>query len=166
MKTNKSLILITFFLIALLSCKKEETNPTLDDFCNVKPKDWDCSIIQKDFDKNEIPKNAPEPVIIIKYQNLKSELSGLSNTKLNPSLILDFYPIKKKQTLIDLIKSQLIYSWCIPIYYGETKDYFIVTSPCFINGGIFTEQADSSLIDLQAAIEKIITKKEYGLIQN
>lgn len=166
MGANKTIILSIILLITLSSCEKEDKNPTLDDFCSVKPKNWDCSIVLKDFDKNEIPQNAPQPIGIIKYQNHNAEITGLSNTMVNPSLILDFYPINQKEALIDLIKSQQVYSWCIPIYYGETKDYFIVTSPCFINEGINTEQAESSLIELQKAINQIIEKKNYDLIQN
>jgi hypothetical protein len=117
------------------------------------------------FDKNEIPQNAKEPIAIIKYKNINRDIIQFSDTKINPSLILDLYSIKQKQELIELIKSQQIYSWCIPIYYGETKDYFIVTSPCFINSGLFTEQSDSCLFDLQNAIKNIITKNNYDFIQ-
>jgi hypothetical protein len=166
MKTYRSLLPIIFVFISLLSCEKEEKNPTLDDFCRVKPNGWDCEIIQKDFDKNDIPRNAKEPFAIIKYKNTNRELIQLSDITIFPSLILDLYPIEQKQELIDLIKSQQLYSWCVPIYYGETKDFFILTSPCFINGGTFTEQADSSIIDLQNAINKIITKGNYDLIRN
>jgi len=159
MKTYKSLLLL--ILMLFLACKKEEKNPTLDDFCNVKPTGWDCEIIQANFDKNDIPKNANEPMAIIKYKNRNAELVLFSDTKVNPSLVLDLYSIKQKQEIIDFIKSQPFYSWCIPMYYGETRDYFIVTSPCFINGGIYAEQADSSIIGLQNAIKSIITIKNY-----
>lgn len=161
MKTYKFLFLIIFISFSLLSCEKEEKNPTLNDFCNIKPFGWDCEIIQNDFDKNDIPQNAKEPIAVVKYKNTNRELIHLSGTKLYPSLILDLYPIEQKLELIDLIKSQQLYSWCIPIYYGETKDYFILTSPCFINAGTFTEQADSSINDLQNALNKIITKNNY-----
>lgn len=157
----KFLFLIIFISFSFLSCEKEEINPTLNDFCNIKPFGWDCEIIQNDFETNDIPKNAKEPVAVIKYKNTNREMIHLSGTKLHPSLILDLYPIEQKQELIDLIKSQQFYSWCIPIYYGETKDYFILTSPCFINEGTFTEQANSSINDLQNALNKIITKHNY-----
>lgn len=164
MRTIKSLLFL-FILTSLVSCEKEEKNPTFDDFCSIKPNGWDCEIILKDFDKNDIPKNSKDPVAIIKYKNPNREIQ-LYGAKANPTLILDLYPIDQKQELIELIKSQQIYSWCVPIYYGETKDYFILTSPCFINGGNFTEQADSTIIDLQNAIKNIITKRNYDLIQN
>jgi len=166
MKTYKFLFLIIYISFLLLSCEKEEKNPTLNDFCNIKPTGWDCEIIQNDFDKNDIPQNAKEPIAVVKYKNTNRELIHLSGAMFYPSLILDLYPIAQKRELIDLIKSQQIYSWCIPIYYGETKDYFILTSPCFINAGTFTEQADSSINDLHNAINKIITKNNYNLIQD
>lgn len=158
----KFLFLIIFISFSFLSCEKEEINPTLNDFCNIKPVGWDCEIVKNDFDINDIPKNAKEPVAVIKYKNTNREVIHLSGTKFYPSLILDLYPIEQKQELMDLIKSQQFYSWCIPIYYGETKDYFILTSPCFINAGTFTEQADSSIKDLQKALDKIITKHNYN----
>jgi hypothetical protein len=155
-----------FIGVSLLSCEKEEKNPTLDDFCNIKPYGWECNIIQTDFSRNDIPQNAKEPMAIIKYKNPNREFVRFSDTKVYPSLILNLYSIDQKQELIELIKSQQIYSWCIPIYYGETKDYFILTSPCFINGGNFTEQADSSIVDLQNALNTVITKKNYDFIGN
>jgi len=91
MKTYKSLLLL--ILMLFLACKKEEKNPTLDDFCNVKPTGWDCEIIQANFDKNDIPKNANEPMAIIKYKNRNAELVLFSDTKVNPSLVLDLYSI-------------------------------------------------------------------------
>ncbi|HMV09012.1 MAG TPA: hypothetical protein PK325_06795 [Cyclobacteriaceae bacterium] len=166
MKTSKFLFLITCISCSLLSCEEEEKNPTLNDFCRIKPTGWDCEIIQNDFNKNDIPQNAKEPVAVLKYKNTSREFTHLSGERLNPSLILDLYPIAQKKELINFIKSQQLYSWCIPIYYGETKDYFILTSPCFINAGTFSEQADSSIGDLREAIDKVITKSNYGLIQN
>ncbi len=161
MKNFKFLFLFIFISFSFLSCEKGEINPTLNDFCNIKPLGWDCEIIQNNFDINDIPQNAKEPVAVIKYRNANRELIHLSGTKFYPSLTLDLYPIEQKQELMDLIKSQQHYSWCIPIYYGETEDYFILTSPCFINAGIFTEQANSSINDLQNALNKIIRKHNY-----
>lgn len=155
-----------FVFIFLLSCGKNKNNPRLEDFCSVRTSDWDCEIIQDNFDFNDIPKNTVSPFAIIKYKNSNREFTKFSNTKINPSLILDFYRIEQKDELINFIKSQQEYSWCIPIYYGETKDYFIITSPCFINNGSFTDKADSYISDLQNALKKIITINDYNLIGN
>jgi hypothetical protein len=80
---------------------------------------------------------------------------------INPSLVLDLYPVSKKEELIQFLKSQQIFSWCIPEYFGETEEYFIITSPCFINSGTFTSEADSSIIDLYKALSEIIKVKKY-----
>ena len=159
MKTRHLLMII--FLIPFISCKKEGENPTLEDFCHVKPDSWECVIIQDNFDLNDIPKNANNPLAIIKYKNLSREFAWFSGVKVNPSLTLDFYSIKQKQELIDFIKSQRFYSWCIPMYYGETDDFFILTSPCFINNGSFTDDAESCIRDLHESLGKILTKNNY-----
>lgn len=162
-----SLLFITFLIIISISCeedKNEDISPVLDEFCSVVPNEWDCEIITDNFSINDIPQNADIPIAIIKYINANREFTRYVDTKVNPSLILDFYSIKQKNELIDFVKSQQLYSWCIPIYYGETKDYFIVTSPCFINQGSFTEEAESCINDLHEALKSIITINDYNFI--
>ena len=134
----------------------------LMDFCSVKPDGWDCEIIESNFKPNDIPQNTGTPIAIVKYYNSGREFDGIGQRNVSPSLTLNFYPIGQKEDLVNLIKSQQLFSWCIPIYFGETRDYFIVTSPCFKNSGIFTENANSSIADLYAALNKIITKREYN----
>jgi len=166
MKIKNLIGLLIIIIIHLLSCEKNETDPTLEDFCTVKPNGWDCEIIQSNFDVNDFPRNTEKPLAIIKYKNLNREFTRYNDTKANPSLILDLYSIKQKDDLNDFIISQQMYSWCIPIYYGETKDYFIMTSPCFINSGSFTEEADSCISDLHKSLESILTKINQDLIEN
>ena len=163
MKTMICTIIVIITSIILFSCDNDDKNPSLEEFCSVAPDGWECVLIRNNFSQGDIPQNAENPVAIIKYKNNTREFIKFENIGVNPSLILDFYPINHKDELIDFIKSQQMYSWCIPIYYGETKDYFIITSPCFINSGIFTEEADSSIKDLHSALEKIIIKKDYSL---
>lgn len=159
-------IFITISITALLvSCKKAESDPDINDFCAVAPIGWECEIIQENFNDNDIPKNADQPIAIIKYINSDKKFAYFgTGVEVHPSLKLNFYPISKKDELIAFIKSQQIFSWCIPIYYGETKEYFIITSPCFINGGSFTSEANSSINDLHTALKSIISVKNYNLI--
>ena len=166
MKPTKSLALIIFVLSLLYACDNDLKNTSLDDFDNIKPAGWSCEIIEQNFDKNDIPKNAKDPIAIVKYTNTNIDINYLYDIKIKPSLILDLYPIAQKKELIEFIRSQQMYSWCIPIYYGETKNYFIISSPCFINNGTFTDQSKAAIDDLQNALNKIISKKEYDLIQN
>lgn len=159
-KIALSILIISVFLN---SCEKT-ISPTLDEFCSVIPTGWECEIIQDTFNANLIPANASTPIAIVKYINLNREFSGIGDTEINPSLILDLYSIKQKEELIQFIKSQQMYSWCIPIYYGETERYFIITSPCFINCGNFTDEANTCIEDLQSALKSIIIVNEYNLI--
>ena len=164
MKTKNLIGPLIIIIIHLLSCEEHENDLALEVFCTVKPNGWECEIIQSDFDVNDFPRNAEKPITIIKYKNLTREFTSYNDTKVNPSLILDLYAIKQKDDLTDFIISQQMYSWCIPIYYGETKDYFIMTSPCFINSGSFTEEADSCISDLHKSLESILTKINQDLI--
>ena len=154
---------IIFISIILYSCEKT-INPTLDEFCSVIPTGWECEVIQDTFNTNLIPRNARTPIAILKYINLNREFTGIGDAKVNASLILDLYSIQQKEELIQFIKSQQIYSWCIPRYYGETERYFIITSPCFINSGYFTDEANTCIEDLHSALKSIITVNEYNLI--
>jgi len=147
-------------IILLASCEnnnKDAGDLTFDQFCSVAPGGWECTITTSDFDIQNIPQNADTPIAIIEYLNPNGEFTKYTEMKVNPSLILDIYEIERKQELIDFIISQQLYSWCIPIYYGETEDYFIITSPCFINGGTFTDEANACLYDLHEALKNIIT---------
>jgi len=162
---NLSVIFIILLLQAV-SCEEDQKNPAPEDFCSVKPDGWDCEIIQSDFNIADYPKNSEIPVAIIKYTNLNREFSRYDDSKTNPSLVLDLYPIEEKDDLEDFINSQRLYSWCIPLYFGETKEYFIMTSPCFINGGSFTEEADSCIADLYKALEGILVSMDQEFIQN
>ncbi len=164
MKSVYVAIILIMGLITIQSCDKADINPNLKDFCKVKPSDWECEIVESDFNMAEIPRNADTPVAIVKYTNPKETFEGIGQIQLPSSLILDLYPIHKKQELIDFIVSQQIYSWCIPTYYGETEDYFIITSPCFVNAGTYTEDANSCMKELYTALDKIIIKKDYGFI--
>jgi hypothetical protein len=158
----KTLSVISCLLyLSILSCEKTENGSELSDFCSVIPDNWQCQIITKDFDSTDIPKNTPAPSAIVKYVNFEKQILHYGDIMINPSLVLDLYPVSKKEELIQFLKSQQIYSWCIPEYFGETDEYFIITSPCFINSGTFTPAADSSIVDLYKALSEIIKVKKY-----
>jgi len=166
MKTiNYSYLVFLISIILLASCDKDYNNKTrnqtFDEFCSVTPDGWECTITTSDFDVHNIPRNAETPIAIIKYLNPNIEFTKDTDIKVNPTLIIDFYEIERKQELIDFVISQQLYSWCIPIYYGETKDYFIITSPCFINGGSFIDEANACINDLHEALKSIITINDY-----
>jgi len=160
MRTKNLMLACFVLLLTLFACNDDIPNTKLEDFDSIKPDGWECEIIESNFNPTDIPQNTDTPIAIIKYTNTKNEFEYFAETVIHPSLILDIYPIGKKTELLDLIKSQQLFSWCIPIYFGETRDYFIITSPCFTNSGLFTEEANKSIADLYAALDKIIIKKE------
>ncbi len=161
---NYSYLVFMLSIIILVSCDDNKTDtrdPTFDEFCSVAPEGWQCTITTSDFDIQKIPHNAETPIAIIEYLNPNAEFTKYTDIKVNPSLIIDFYEIERKQELRDFIASQQLYSWCIPMYYGETEDYFIITSPCFINGGSFTDEANTCINDLHEALKTIIFNHPY-----
>lgn len=165
MKAFNHILIILSLAALLISCDKAELDPGINDFCTVAPIGWEGEIIQENFNENDIPQNADQPIAIIKYINIDKKFAYfVGGTEVHPSLKLNLYPIEKKSELIAFIKSQQIFSWCIPTYYGETKQYFIITSPCFINGGSFTSDANSCINDLHVALKSIISIKNYDLI--
>lgn len=162
----KATHILYLLIIALFSaCSEDSINTILEDFCNIKPEGWECEIIENNFNENDIPKNTKDPIAIIKYRNMSREFSSFGQ-EVYPSLTLDIYPIKDKKELIEFIGSQMIFSWCIPTYYGESRDLFVITSPCFINSGSFTEEADSCINDLHKSLENILDKKDYNFSGN
>ena len=166
MKTNiYSNLLFLIAIILIASCTKKNDDQAkiidLEDFCAITPDGWECEVVTSNFSLSNIPAKTETPIAIVKYINLNVTFTRYDNAKINPSLKLDFYPIEKKDALIEFIKSQQLYSWCIPMYYGETEDYFILTSPCFINGGAFTDEANESISDLHEALKSIIMVNDY-----
>ena len=79
-------------------------------------------------------------------------------------MILNFYNIGDKEDLQSAIEAQRIFSWCIPVYYGETESYFIVTSPCFINSGCFSEEANECIEDLHVALTEYFSEHNEELL--
>lgn len=164
MQLNSFTQLLICLLFFAIGCEKGVKDPTLSDFCHIKPKGWDCEFIENNFSSNDFPDNAEAPVAIIKYRHPDREFIMFKDSMVHSSLILNIYSINQKQELIELIKSQPSNIWCRPIYYGETKKYFIITSPCLINNGSDTDEAYFCISDLQKALESIITVNDYNFL--
>lgn len=155
----KSILLFLVLICTSAFYCSDEYHPTLEDFCSIAPLEWECEIIKDNFNTNDIPQNMDLPIAIIKYKIQDRGFIGYSNKKITPSLTLDFYPIAKKNELISFIKSQRMYSWCIPIYYGETKDFVIITSPCFNNFKHLSDEVNASINNLQNGLKKLMIQK-------
>ena len=125
----------------------------------VIPANGYSKIITQNSEEMVLPQGLMKPVAIVNFANPNKEIEyspGVkTDKKINPSLLLYFYNVTEKQKILEIIDHEKIYSWCIPIYFDETKKYIIVTSPCYINSGIFTEEA----INYYSPLEKSL--KEY-----
>lgn len=155
MKTKFS-VLIFLMILGSFSCEKDsekvESN-SLDLFCTTKPDGWSCQVYQDSFDTLPIPQGnngrLENPLAVIEYSNVSLDCY---NSK---PLYLQVYDISKKETLDKIIASSRFYSWCIPMYFGENEKYYIITSPCYLYNGCFT---DDNLNPLFQAIKGLFTK--------
>lgn len=72
---------------------------------------------------------------------------------MNPSLRLYFYDIQEKDAILETIEQEKIYSWDVPDYFDETAGLIIVTSPLYINGGCFSDEAIALYWPLEKALK-------------
>lgn len=68
---------------------------------------------------------------------------------------LHIHSISEKEDINKIIEQQQIFSWDIPVYFAETKDYMIVTSPAWNIGG----QTDKAI-----ALDKALKDYFAGLM--
>ncbi len=165
------LIIITAFsvmgIILISGCINEEKIKVElgEEILNIGesiPEGWNYTIITQNIEEIERPHGLWEPVAIVNFANLNKEIEydpGVKNDKkYTPSLQLYFYNVTEKQEIMEIIDQEKIYSWCVPIYFDETKKYIIATSPCYINSGIFTEEAKNYYSPLEKSLNEYFDK--------
>jgi hypothetical protein len=111
------------------------------------PSGWDCMAVWQDGDKGH-PHGLDEPLFRMDvgstYEVFGAGLGrGLGSGW--PLVQLFFYDIAEKPHVLNVIEAERLHSWDIPIYFGETDQYVIVTSPAYVNHGIFTDEAKKRL---------------------
>ncbi|MEQ8225240.1 MAG: hypothetical protein ABRQ37_23170, partial [Candidatus Eremiobacterota bacterium] len=121
------------------------------------PAAWTCTVITDDLEKAERPHGLHAPIAITEFTNKTVEING-HNKKINPSLNLYFYDISEKEKIKGIIKKEALYSWNIPVYFDETKNFIIITSPSYINNGIFTEEAKKYYSPLEKSLKEYFRK--------
>ncbi len=89
------------------------------------------------------------------FQNTK----GTGKRELSPLLQIYLYDIADKPHIQEVIKKERLYSWNIPLYFGETEEYFIVTSPSYVNHGVFTEEAKETIHPMWNVLRQHIENK-------
>lgn len=105
------------------------------------PKGWQSELIIE----NEIVgnlKGLEEAIAKINFINIQEKMASSKDRWFNPTLVLYFYNIKEKDRILEVIKVESIYSSNIPIFFDETKNYIILTSPLYVNAGHVKEGAE------------------------
>ncbi len=121
------------------------------------PDGWTCTVLTEELEKVERPHGLWAPLAIAEFVNMTVEFNG-HNRKFNPSLKLYFYDISEKEKIKSIIKKEALYSWNIPVYYDETGKYIIVTSPGYINNGIYSEEAKKYYGPLEKSLKEYFGK--------
>ena len=120
----------------------------------VIPHNGYSTIKTQDSEEMPIPQGLGKPVAIVNFTNPTAQFEVAVGEYRHPSLWLYFYNITEKQEIMGIIVNESIYSWCIPIYFNETDKYIIITSPCYINNGVFTEEAHSYYSQLENSLKE------------
>jgi len=134
-----------------------------DEICKIDKallEGWECSILNHDLEKAERPHGMWKPVAIIYFINPSVKFKNTKdheNKEINPSFSLYFYDITEKNDVMKVIKKETFYSWAIPIYFDETDKYIIITSPAYINNGIFSDEAKICYTPLEKSLKEYFT---------
>jgi hypothetical protein len=177
------LVLIVLFSGCFQEVTKKESKEELgDEILNIGeavPEGWNYTITQnfigevipasgygkiitQNSEEMSIPHGLGKPAAVVNFTNLNREIEyypGVeTDKKYNPSLRLYFYNITEKKVIMETIDREIIYSWCVPIYFDETKNYIIVTSGCYINCGISTEVAKNYYFPLEKSLKAYFDK--------
>ncbi len=106
------------------------------------------------------PHGLDEPLFRADFVNPHQQFKAYSADRLaNPRVRLCFYDIKDQERIKAIIKTEEIYSWDIPVYFAETTDYLVITSPTYINGGNYTAEATALYEPLGAALKAYFNSK-------
>jgi len=141
------LILLVLTALPLMACqhKGESAQKHVDsDFISgindVLPNGWEMEVIGQ---KGAIghPHGLEEALFRIDFVDHTHQFSDSGGRATFPSARLYFYDIHETDSVLETIKREAIYSWDVPDYFDETAKYIVVTSPLYINGGIYTEEA-------------------------
>ncbi len=164
MKTTVSLLVGSFWVIMIMMAgctqqsspksSNQELGTEIVNVGDVLPPGWNFTIITQNLEEIPRPHGLWNPVAVVNFTNPSLSFKGAGGEHQHLSLWLYFYNISEKHEIMGIIANESIYSWCIPIYFNETHQYIIVTSPCCINGGVFTEETQQYYIVLEKSLKK------------
>lgn len=151
-KTDGTVIEIPVSDIDSILFKAKTGDNSINSFCELIPAGWSCEILYT-YDSVLLPvdnrkKPVEEPLAIVKYSN--DSLACVNNS----SLFLFVYDIARKDALAEIISTSAHMSWCIPMFFGENENYYVITSPCYLSNTCWTHE---NLRPLLLAIKDLFT---------
>ena len=164
MKTMKFLFCINFILVmvaSFVSCEEEKTLEinNVNDFCKIKPEGWKCSVYEYNLEWND---SLPPDYFPIATVTMTKTLDA-SNPDYGlvyPLFVFNVYEIERKDLLNELCDSLSMYSRHIPIYYGETGKFYLLTTPYQINFGDFSEKSKKYSVEVHRNFKNVL--KDYN----
>jgi len=174
MKTLLAITLVMLPAIALFSLAEDKVSPTraervAADIQNCIPSGWTCTLISEKG-KMGHPHGLEEPLFRLDFVNtnltFREEMASGSE-RVHPNLRLHFHDAADRDRILKTIEAEQSYSWAIPILFGETKEYVIVTSPLWQNrfiaaktgnkawvAGSHTDEANKAVAPLLKALKQ------------
>jgi hypothetical protein len=165
MKTALGTSFITLMLMSSMFATPDEIfSPELLLIARIRPDmpdGWQYWAVREAGKKGH-PLGLEEPVLRLDFATPGQSLTyapGFGTEKVSPLIQLYLYRIADKGHVQEMIKRGRSSSSNPPTYFGETEDFIIVTSPPYVNHGIFTEEARRALSPMWKVLRKHIPNK-------
>jgi hypothetical protein len=133
------------------------------------PAGWNCAMYQSNG-VTAVPHGLGKPVFQVVTSNTNLSFSFVKfpdaprPAMQSPIIPLYFYRHSDKVEIMKIIERESMYSWSIPIYFGETDEFVVLTSLAFVNSGVFTQEARHALRPMWKVLRDLIPKKERSLV--
>ncbi|MCP4583542.1 MAG: hypothetical protein GY839_18185 [candidate division Zixibacteria bacterium] len=166
----RSVHLVSLSLLLIFFCSSPQPGPktvTLISGLQVDlPHGWKYTVVT-DVGNKGYPQGLDEPVFRVDFTNpvVLFNADTKRGINYNPSVKLYFYLIASKPDIMEAIKKYAYSSSYPPLYFGETAEYIVVTSPSYINSGVYSEEAIKAIRPLWFALREHIECKEDSLLE-
>ena len=124
----------------------------------ILPKGWTMNVTSVPGETGH-PHGLNESLFRIDFVDPTHKFEWPYGQESSPSLRLHFYNISEKSRILKIIQAEAIYSWDIPTYFDETAQYIVVSSPSYVNGGCYTDEATSLYKPLDTALKAYFKSK-------
>ena len=154
------LMLLVLTILIITACQHNSGNirePKYNDFISgihdVLPNGWEMVVIDQKG-AMEPPHGLEEPLFRIDFVDHTHQFVDEGGRAIFPSSRLYFYDIGNKDSIMQTIEAEAIYSWDIPEYFDETFEYIVVTSPLYVSSGHYSDEAMALYLPLDIALKE------------